>query len=254
MPKMTLLDMTQDILSSMESDEVNSITDTGESMQVARTIQRTYYDLISNKEIPELKTLFKLQGLSNAAFPVIMKIPDTISIIETIKFDSRKAATDTNINFVEIPYCTPEEFLYRTNQRNSDSSEILTMSSTVYTNGVKLLIRNNSNPSYFTSFDDEHVIFNKYDATINTTLASSNTQCWGTQEPTFSINDTFIPDMDVDSFPLLYAASKTVCFADYKQQANQISAGTASLHKSKNQNNKHKVRQANQQHRPNYGR
>jgi hypothetical protein len=32
MPKLTILDMTQDILSDMESDEVNSINDTVESL------------------------------------------------------------------------------------------------------------------------------------------------------------------------------------------------------------------------------
>tara|TARA_R110000803_G_scaffold102240_1_gene170281 strand:- start:260 stop:1030 length:771 start_codon:yes stop_codon:yes gene_type:complete len=254
MPKMTLLEMTQDILSAMESDEVNSITDTGESLQVARVIQRTYYDLITNKEIPEHGTLFKLQGLSNAAFPVIMKVPAAITSIESIRFDARTSATDTDINFTEVPYCTPEEFLHLTNRRDSDSSEILTMSDATYTNGVKLLIRNTNNPTKFTSFDDDHIVFNQYTATINTTLSDNNTQCWGIEEPAFTISDVFVPDMDVDSFPLLFAAAKTVCFADFKQQANQISAGTASLHKSKNQNNKHKVRVANQQHRPNYGR
>jgi hypothetical protein len=37
--KMTLLEMTQNILSAMNSDEVNSITDTVESLQVAEEIQ-----------------------------------------------------------------------------------------------------------------------------------------------------------------------------------------------------------------------
>jgi len=38
MAKKTVLDMVQDILSDMESDEVNSISDTTEALQVAQII------------------------------------------------------------------------------------------------------------------------------------------------------------------------------------------------------------------------
>ena len=42
MPKMSLLEMTQDILSDMDSDEVNSINDSVESLQVLGIIKNTY--------------------------------------------------------------------------------------------------------------------------------------------------------------------------------------------------------------------
>ena len=45
MPKLTLLNMTQNILSEMDSDEVNGIADTVESTQVAHIIETMYYDL-----------------------------------------------------------------------------------------------------------------------------------------------------------------------------------------------------------------
>ena len=58
MPKRTLIDMVQNIMSSMDSDTVNSITDTTESSAIADIIETTYYDLTTNRVIPEHKEIF----------------------------------------------------------------------------------------------------------------------------------------------------------------------------------------------------
>lgn len=254
MPKMTLLEMTQDILSAMVSDEVNSITDTEESLAVAKLIRRTYYDLISNKKIPEHKTLFSLTGLADATKPTIMKVPDDITVVDWVRYDKRVSAADTDVNFQAVNYCLPDAFLDLTNARDSDDTTVTTVQDTTYTNNVKILIRNDENPQWYTTFDDEHIIFDAFDSAIDSTLSEGKTQCWGTKEPPFTLSDGFTPDIDSDFFPLLYSASKVVSFADIKQQANQIAASISRGHVTKNQNNKHKVRAANKQHRPNYGR
>jgi hypothetical protein len=49
MAKMTLLEMTQDILSDMDSDEVNSINDSVESLQVAQIIKTTYFNIVNGR-------------------------------------------------------------------------------------------------------------------------------------------------------------------------------------------------------------
>ena len=75
--KMTLLEMVQNILSSVESDEVDSIFDTAEALQVAEVIKETYYQLVSNQVIPEHKTIAQLTS-AGATAKVFMKIPDTV--------------------------------------------------------------------------------------------------------------------------------------------------------------------------------
>lgn len=67
MPKYTLLDMTQDILSDMNSDEVNSIADTIESMQVAQIIKSTYYNIIDGRDWPHLYQMFQLTPSGDTA-------------------------------------------------------------------------------------------------------------------------------------------------------------------------------------------
>ena len=46
---MTLLEMVQSLLSSLEGDNVNSISDTQEALQVAQVVKDTYFSLISRR-------------------------------------------------------------------------------------------------------------------------------------------------------------------------------------------------------------
>ena len=51
---MTLLEIVQDILSDMDSDEVNSINDSVESLQVAQIVKTAYYNIVDGKDYPWL--------------------------------------------------------------------------------------------------------------------------------------------------------------------------------------------------------
>lgn len=94
--KLTLLQLTQNILSAMNSDEVNSISDTTESMQVATAIQTTYMNMIGRYELPEHIQLIQLNPSNDPASPVLMTRPDDITRIEWIKyFDTNPADGNT---------------------------------------------------------------------------------------------------------------------------------------------------------------
>lgn len=87
--KYTLLEMTQDILSSMSSDEVNSISDTTESLQVAHIIRQKYFDIINRLDLPTNEQLLQFEASDNPQIPVLMYVPDGISDIKWVKyFDS----------------------------------------------------------------------------------------------------------------------------------------------------------------------
>jgi len=60
MAKLTLLEMTQDIMSDMDSDDVNSINDSVEALQVAQIIKTTYYNIIDGKNYAFLYELFQV--------------------------------------------------------------------------------------------------------------------------------------------------------------------------------------------------
>ena len=168
MPKLTLLDMVQRTLSSMDSDTVNSFDDTIESEQVAYIVRDTYYDLINNIEIPEHRKLITLTALGAVATPSHMKIPAGIKRIEEVRYNKIKSG-DSDKDYSIIPYIEPEEFLKRTLSRSSSDSTIVS----VTVDGGEVLIQNNKASDYYTSFDDEYLIFDSYDSGIDSTLQSS---------------------------------------------------------------------------------
>lgn len=92
--------MTQDILSSMSSDEVNSISDTAESLQIANIIKTKYFDIMSRSALPENNQLFQLQPSGDNLKPVLMFIPDNVNNMEWIKYlDTNPADSPSQSQF-----------------------------------------------------------------------------------------------------------------------------------------------------------
>lgn len=84
--KYSLLELTQTILSEMSSDEVNSISDTAESLQVANIIRSKYFDIVSRAKLPDSTQLIQLEPSLNALQPTLMVIPDGVVSIDWIKY------------------------------------------------------------------------------------------------------------------------------------------------------------------------
>ena len=213
---MSLLEIVQDILSDMNSDEVNSINDSMEALQVAQIVKSTYYNIIDGKDFPWMHELFQLDSSGTASAPTKMKLPETIIDLDWIKYNCKKP-TDTKDYFKKIIYKTPEEFLEITDQRDSSSSNITTITDT---SGIKFYIYTDKAPTYFTSFDDEFLIFDSYDSGIDSTLRNNKTQCFGKRSPIFTLDNSFVPDMPVQAFSYLLNEAKSTAFAVLKQMPN----------------------------------
>jgi hypothetical protein len=83
--------MTQEVLSHLSSDQVNSIFDTPESVQVANIIQRKYYDITARGDLPEHESIFQLNASGNQLQPTLMTVPTGVTAIKWVKY------FDTNI-------------------------------------------------------------------------------------------------------------------------------------------------------------
>jgi hypothetical protein len=251
MAKLTLLDMVQRILSSLDSDPVNSYTDTIESEQVAFIIRDTYADLINNIEIPEHRTLVTLTALADAATPTHMTIPAGIRRIDEVRYNKVKSGS-TARDYERITYVEPEVFLHRTLMRDSDAStnQIVTV------DGGEVLIQNDKAPEFYSSFDDETLIFDSFDSGVDSTLQSSKFIVWAIQSPVFTLSDVFIPDIDENLFPLLLNESKSVAYIELNQRANPKAEQVALRQKIRWQSDRHNISKSldNSYGRPNYGR
>lgn len=217
MPSMTVLDMVQKILSSMDSDEVNSINDTLEATQIAEVIETTYYNIITGRDWPHLFRLFKLDASGTTARPTHMKLPENYQEMTWLKYNKRKT-TDTKDKFEDVTYKTPLEFMELVNVRDESETNIDLIVDNV--SSINLKIQTDKAPTYWTSFDNAYVIFDSYDSIVETTLTSNRTQCYGKIEPTFTISDGFIPDLPTSMFSYLLNEAKAVAFVEVKQTQN----------------------------------
>ena len=89
--------------------------------------------------------------------------------------------------------------------------------------GVELLIVNDKNPEYFTSFNDKDVVFDSYDSDINETLVASKTQAVGYVIPTFELTDTHVPDLPDEAFAFLVEECKSKASLKLRQVADEKS-------------------------------
>lgn len=198
MAKMTLLDMVQNILSALDSDPVDSIDETVEAVQVAELVKEAYFELLSQRDWPFLFSLGALTALGDVTNPTKMKIPDTWNKIKWIKYNKK-----------EVQWVDPETF-------NDIITNRVEQSGVVDSNGYVI----NKDPTYWTSYDDTHIMFDGYNSTVESTLQASKSVVYGTQQATWNHVDTFIPNIPEKFFPTLLAEAKSQAFVNLKQQNN----------------------------------
>jgi len=215
--KYTLLDMTQKILSSMDSDEVNDINDTVESQQVVSIIQTCFDEIISRLDLPENFTLFELNASGNSAQPTVMYLPSDIDTLLWIKYN-KSTLTLTQPDWRPVYYKPLEEFLDLVIQLDTTQSNVF--SYTVQrgsTDTIELYGTKDMAPSYYTSFDDHTILFDSYDATVDTTLQKNKTTCYGQKITTFVASNSFVFPIDSDQYTILFNEAKALAFAELKQ-------------------------------------
>lgn len=218
MARLSVLDMVQQTLSDMNSDAVNSISDTLESMQVAQIVKSVYEELMARKNWPHLKKLISLSPIG-AIRPTHLSVPIDIKELLFVAYDCRKEPTD-KIAYKELTWMEPSAFLSYTNRRNTDQSAVTAIDDVT---GVQLLIRTDRAPQYYTSFDDEHLVFDSYNSSLETNLQESKTQCMAYVMPSFTLSDLFVPDLPTEMFPALLAEIKSTAFTRIKQVADNKS-------------------------------
>lgn len=209
----TVLDIVQKILSSMDGDNVNSIDDTLESEQVTDIVEDVFYEIIDEFNIPGRYTLLQLTASGTTDRPTHMILPTSTRFVKWIKYDVRESA-GADPDFKLIGYIPPEEFHNRVMLRNSSDTEVDAITDT---SGVTLFIYNDRAPSYYTSFDDETVVFDAYDSTVDSTLQSSKTQAYGYKVPTFTRSDTYKPEIPDHFKQLLLRESMAMSHALLKE-------------------------------------
>lgn len=224
MTKLTLLDLTQNILSRLSSDEVNSISDTTESLQVANIIRNKYFDIINRVKLPEHEQLVQLNPSLDSDSPVLMYVPDGIVDLKWVKYFN--SAGDIPPGYIYVTILPIEQFVDMVNTFNPEESNVesFTFSDTSnnFPGNYTFYYKNDRQPTFCTILSNYYVIFDSFDTTQDNTLQSSKSMSWGRIIPFWNNVDSFIPDLPEQQFQLLLNEATALAFYELKQQPHQL--------------------------------
>lgn len=217
--KYTLLQLTQDILYSMDADEITSINDTYESVQVTHILRSTYYDIVNRAGLPRIKALFEVTQSGDTTKPILMTIPDTVKTIDWIKYDNQ-TLVHTAKAYREASFLTLHEFLNESYLLDAAATNVGTMTLTTSLGTHDILYRTDRFPDRYTTIDTTTLIFNALDVSVDTFLKTDKTVGFGTTIPVFTMGDTFVPQLNDEQFQLLLQEAKSLAWAEMKQASN----------------------------------
>lgn len=190
MAKKTLLEMTQEILEEMGSDQVNSISDTIESTQVAGFIRQAFESLVTERAWEFQKVVTTLTPPSSSATPTTFTMLDTIYELIWMKYDD---------NYVT--WMDPTEFDDMIKDRDTTAANV--DADGFYTD---------RDPSWWTTYDDTSIIFDAYDSTEGATLIGANLRVYAYVEPSWTHSDNFTPALPLKYFKLLEDEARSLCY------------------------------------------
>lgn len=148
--KRSLLELTNDILSSIDSETVDTISDTQEADQVVKIYNRAYEDMITAKRWRHLKRLVNFISSS--------ELNELVAPTNTMAIDPY----NFYYNGVLMQYYKPEVFFSMTTFRTGTNLTVMD----------NINVYNDQNPTFFTSVDDETLKFDSVPDDLNGLQAS----------------------------------------------------------------------------------
>jgi hypothetical protein len=209
-------------MEALNLDEVNSISDSPDAEQIAQIAQDSAYELLNQSEWPFTIRLEQLESIADSSRPNYLRIPDEVTRIDFIRYDNTDPADQDSegndlVKIEEMQWLSPNAFLKLTQSRNTQVDGVVTI--TDY-NGATYHIYDDRGPSYWTSFDDEYVIFDAVNLDIESTLQGSKSQCFVKWIPDIIVDDDYVLDAPAHFFSTWLADVKSTAFIYMKQEAS----------------------------------
>lgn len=210
----TLLDYVQTCLSAMESDNVDTVNDTTEALDTAKLLKEVYYELLAREDWPFLKRAITLTAVADTATPTSFTIPETIKMVEELSYNISEIGSYKRR---PLQYMEPRCFI-----AHCQSSETATNAQLVELgSSIKLWVRNDQWPMFYTSFTNDDVVMDSFHSDFESTLTTAKLQGFGVAIPSFTVDDTFTPDIPLNMEPLLQASLNTAAFRYFKQVVSE---------------------------------
>lgn len=148
MPKHNTLKLVQRIMSAIDADNISTLGETPEAIQVQEIMERVMEEILWERNWP---FLLRLSNLDTTAVLNEMRLGQTVLSIDWIRYN------DKNILYASIEFMT--ELL--------DGRD--TSASNIDINGAF----NDRDPLYWTTIDDETIIFDAYNTSLQSSLSKA---------------------------------------------------------------------------------
>ena len=248
MEQRTLLEIVNDVLDSMDLEQVAGIDENLESQKVHRIIRGQYYLLASEQAWDHVKTVTQLTGLADVTMPTSMQIPSTVAQVNSVRYNTTETG-DTNETMTPVTfYENPEDFLDYVYGRNTgeDNVDIVTCPT-----GQDIWVLNDVGPTCCTTFDGTYLVFDAYNSDEETTLHAANSVVVGLAAAAWTADDSFVPPMPPLLVPAFISKCKVVC-NEYMRQVTLREDSIDSRSMINRQKRKRRMQVVKT--KPNYGR
>ncbi len=206
----TVLEYVQSCLSVMDSDNVDTINDTVEAIQVANQLKENYFELLARQDWPFMKRAIMLTAAADTDSPTKFTIPENVKLVEWLKYNTSETGS---YRPRDLCYLEPDCFLDRVAASESATNTTLV----VLPSRVKFYVRTDSWPSVWTTFDDVEVHMDSVHNDYESTLTEDKLTGWGVAIPDFTIEDDFTPLIPLNMEPLLQSELNRDSFRYFKQ-------------------------------------
>jgi hypothetical protein len=183
MTQRTILELVQDIGRSIGSDEIDSLDETTESDDILNFLIMAFDEVIQRRDWEFARNRVRVLDAREAGDTQInrLKIPTDIMQLSELVLRYRSPTDSRDEVFKELVYLAPYDFLEHVQQLNENDSNVDTI---LNTDGVSMLIRNDADPTYYTSFDEQYIWFDAYDSSRGTGNIAGDAIILGTILPT----------------------------------------------------------------------
>lgn len=212
----TLLYTTQRVLEKLNLDPVNSINDTEDSLLISREAESTFYDLMTRGDWPDKIDLIEVNSVSDLDNPTALELGSEVHFIKSLRYDITETG-ETKKVIRDLIWLSPEDFLEKSYNLNTDEDGV----QEVEYKDIPIFVRNDTAPTYYTSFDNKTLICDSYDSDTEDTLIGTKTICQGKTVPTWLQDDTFVIPVPDNLYPLYLSMLASACSIYMNSEVNQ---------------------------------
>lgn len=170
----TNLELLKKVSRAINSDEVDALDETLESLDILDIMERTLDDICSRRHWEFMKD--KVAQAIAGSHVVELTIPPAVVRMQQLRYN-------TSAGWKTLTYMEPDLFMQRL-QTTGDNTDTVTI------NGVEIYPRNDADPQYFTSFNEQTVVLDSYNSSVDASgVDYTKSYIAGIVKPTFDFDE-----------------------------------------------------------------